>query len=86
MKGSMTWLLMISVFTVVSLNINSQSLPRFQIIDSKYKTPIPFAYVKVPNKNILEVTDLDGYFNRLHVYRILRIVTHNTLYITIYFM
>jgi hypothetical protein len=53
---------MISVFTVVSLNINSQSLPRFQIIDSKYKTPIPFAYVKVPNKNILEVTDLDGYF------------------------
>jgi hypothetical protein len=52
-------------FTFIILprtNIYSQQPMRFQVIDSKYKTPISYAYVKVLNKNILEVTNQDGFF------------------------
>jgi hypothetical protein len=36
---------------------------KYQIIDSKSKEGIPFAYIKVNGKNLIEKTDQDGYFS-----------------------
>jgi len=51
-------LVVIHAFT----NIYAQ-FSKYQIIDSKSKECIPFAYIKVIGKNIIEKTDQDGYFS-----------------------
>lgn len=42
-------------------NLNAQEKITFRLIDSQTQNPIPFAYIKIVGKDILEVSNEDGY-------------------------
>lgn len=43
--------------------LEAQEKVVFQLIDNHSKTPIPYAYIKVIGKNIIEVSDVNGFFS-----------------------
>jgi hypothetical protein len=45
------------------IDLCGQDRSMIQLIDSRNKTPIPFAYIKVVGKNSLVLSDEDGYFS-----------------------
>jgi hypothetical protein len=53
----------IIVFSIGLNNLNGQDLSKIQLIDSESKNGIPYAYIKVVGENILERSDIDGYFS-----------------------
>jgi hypothetical protein len=52
--------LLLGVSSFIDLNAQNN---KYQLIDSKSRCCIPFAYIKVIDENILERTDQDGYFS-----------------------
>jgi hypothetical protein len=56
--------LAILIITPINLiDTLGQDLIRLQIKDSKSKSGIPYAYIKVIGKNILRISNVDGYFS-----------------------
>jgi hypothetical protein len=47
---------------VLIIPSEAQEQRRFQLLDSQFETPIIYAYVRIPSKKLVELTDKDGFF------------------------
>lgn len=56
------YLITVTILGICYNCIHAQERLNFRLVDSQTKNPIPFAYIKVVGKNILEVSNEDGYF------------------------
>jgi hypothetical protein len=54
-----------AIYFYSSQNLFGQQAARIRLIDSRSNNGIAYAHIKVPGKNILEVSDADGFFSLL---------------------
>jgi hypothetical protein len=55
-------------FILISECLNAQDKLIFQLIDDQTQNPVPFAYIKIIDKNILELSNEDGFFTLPKLY------------------